>query len=195
MENVDKMPKSAIINNYFLDCLLSRRELQMKKTVKEIDPKNKKIIIRADFNVPLDGNLHITDDRRITESLPTIKYLLDKGAAKVILMSHLGRPDGAAVDKYRLNPVKNRLEELLSQKVLKLDDCIGEDVRKKIGEAREKIILLENLRFHKEEEKNDPDFARELASLADIYVNDAFGTAHRAHASTTGIAKYLPAVA
>ena len=167
----------------------------MKKTVKEIDPKNKKIIIRADFNVPLDGNLHITDDRRITESLPTIKYLLDKGAAKVILMSHLGRPDGAAVDKYRLNPVKNRLEELLSQKVLKLDDCIGEDVRKKIGEAREKIILLENLRFHKEEEKNDPDFAKELASLADIYVNDAFGTAHRAHASTAGIAKYLPAVA
>ena len=164
-------------------------------TVRDVDLKNKKVIIRTDFNVPLDGNGKITDDRRITESLPTIKYALDKGAAKVILMSHLGRPDGAVVEKCRLNPVKNRLEELLSQKVLKLNDSIGEDVKKKVSEASEKIILLENLRFHKEEEKNDPHFAKELASLADIYVNDAFGTAHRAHASTAGIAKYLPAVA
>ena len=166
-----------------------------KLTVKDINLRGKKIDVRADFNVPLDKNLKITDDRRIKESLPTIQYLLKNGAEKIILMSHLGRPDGQPVDNLRLKPVGIRLEDLLSEKVLILDDCIGEAIRQKIAAAKERLILLENLRFHKEEEKNDPAFAKELASLADIYVNDAFGTAHRAHASTAGIAKYLPAVA
>ncbi len=177
-----------------------------KLTVKDIDLKNKKVIIRCDFNVPLDEKFNITDDRRIQESLPTIKYILEQKPLKLILMSHLGRPDGKVAESLRLTPVAKRLEELLKEKVLKTEDCIGNSVQQAIEKSQERVILLENLRFHKEEEKNDPIFAKSLASLADIYpvrgkssngvyVNDAFGTAHRAHASTEGITKYLPAVA
>ncbi|MEW5895593.1 MAG: phosphoglycerate kinase [Candidatus Omnitrophota bacterium] len=166
-----------------------------KKTVKDLALKGKKVIVRVDFNVPLDEKLNITDDLRIQSSLPTIKYILEEGASKVILMSHLGRPKAKVVDSMRLTPAAKRLEELLGQKVLKLDECVGPDVKKAIDASKEKVILLENLRFHKEEEANDPGFARQLAELADIYVNDAFGTAHRAHASTEGITKYLPSAA
>lgn len=166
-----------------------------KMTVKDINVKGKKVIIRTDFNVPLDKSQKITDDRRIQESLPTIRYVLEKGASKVILMSHLGRPDGKVTEEFRLTPVAARLQDLLGEKVLKLDECIGTDVKSKITASKERIVLLENLRFHKEEEKNVPEFAKQLSELADIYVNDAFGTAHRAHASTEGIAKYLPSVA
>ena len=166
-----------------------------KLTLKDVNFHGKKVIIRADFNVPLDKNLKITDDRRIKEALPTIQYVLKNSASKVILMSHLGRPDAKVVNNLRLRPVGEKLEELLSQKVLKMDDCIGDGIKQKIANSSERVILLENLRFHQEEEKNDPHFAKELASLADIYVDDAFGTAHRAHASTAGITKYLPSVA
>jgi len=166
-----------------------------KQTIKDINVKGKKVIVRVDFNVPLDKSLKITDDRRITEALPTIQHLLKEGAAKVILMSHLGRPDGQVVETMRLNPVAERLTKLLSEKVLKLDECVGEKVKEAVAKSQERVVLLENLRFHKEEEKNDEKFAKELASLADIYVNDAFGTAHRAHASTAGITKFLPSVA
>src|SRR6185436_19745061 len=146
-----------------------------KLTIKDVDLKGKKVIVRVDFNVPLDKSLNITDDRRIREALPTIQYILKQGG-RVILMSHLGRPDGQVVENLRLNPIAKKLESLLKEKVLKLDDCIGDAVAKKIKASSEKVILLENLRFHKEEEKNDPNFAKQLASLADIYVNDAFGT-------------------
>ena len=166
-----------------------------KLTVKDIEIKGKKVIIRADFNVPLDEQLNITDDRRIKEALPTIQLVLEEGASKVILMSHLGRPKDQVVESLRLKPIAIRLEKLLGQKVLRLDDCVGKGVQEKVKSSSEKIILLENLRFHKEEEADDPQFAKELASLADIYVNDAFGTAHRAHASTAGITEYLPSVA
>jgi len=164
-------------------------------TVKDINLKGKKVIVRCDFNVPLDDNLNITDDMRIVASIPTIKYILAQDPAKVILMSHLGRPKGQVSEKERLTPVAKQLEKLLNQKVLKLDDCIGDSVKASINNSSEKVILLENLRFYKQEEKNDPEFSKKLADLADIYVNDAFGTAHRAHASTEGIAKFLPAVA
>ncbi len=166
-----------------------------KLTVKDVDLKGKKVIVRVDFNVPLDEKLNITDDRRIREALPTIKYLLDQKAQKVILMSHLGRPEGRVAEDMRLKPVAQKLQELLKEKVLRLDDCIGDAVKKAIATSAERVILLENLRFYKAETKNDPEFARKLASLADIYVNDAFGTAHRAHASTEGITKYLTSVA
>ena len=166
-----------------------------KLTVKDIDLKNKKVIMRADFNVPLDDRLNITDDRRIREALPTIKYILDQKAKKVILMSHLGRPEGQVIDSMRLTPVAKKLQELLGEKVLRLDDCIGDAVKKAIETSAERVILLENLRFYKAETKNDHEFAKKLASLADIYINDAFGTAHRAHASTEGITKYLLSVA
>jgi phosphoglycerate kinase len=166
-----------------------------KMTIKDIDLKDKTVLVRADFNVPQDASLNITDDARIKATLPTIKYTLENGAKKVVLMSHLGRPDGKVVDKYSLKPVAQRLQELLGEPVKFLNDCIGDNIKKEIVAANEKIILLENLRFHAEEEANDPDFAKQLASLADIYVNDAFGTAHRAHASTEGIAHYLKAVA
>ncbi len=166
-----------------------------KETVKDIALSGKKVIIRVDFNVPLDEKLNITDDMRIQAALPTLKYILDQKPAKLIIMSHLGRPDGKAVESMRLTPVAQRLENLLKEKVLKLNDCIGDEVKKTIEKSSEKVVLLENLRFYKEEEKNDPEFAKKLASLADIYVNDAFGTAHRAHASTEGIAHHLPAVA
>ena len=167
-----------------------------KMTIQDIDIKGKKLIIRVDFNVPLDGSFHITDDRRITAALPTIKYALSNGASKVILMSHLGRPKGTGFEKdFSLLPIEKHLEELLKEKVLFLNDCVGPQVKEAIAKSSQRLVLLENLRFHKEEEKNDPAFAKELASLADIYVNDAFGTAHRAHASTAGITAYLPSVA
>ncbi len=166
-----------------------------KKTIKDVDLKGKTVLMRVDFNVPLDEDGNITDDRRIRAALPTIKYALDNGAIKIVLMSHLGRPKGEVKENLRLTPVARRLEELLGERVLKLDDCVGEDVKDAVSSAGERVILLENLRFHIEETKNDPDFARELASLGEIYVSDAFGTVHRAHASTVGVAKYLPAVA
>lgn len=166
-----------------------------KMTIRDIDLRNKKVIIRVDFNVPLDKTLKITDDRRIREAVPTIKFALEKGAKKVILMSHLGRPDGKIVDSLKLNPVGERLEQLLNEPVKKLDECVGDIVKAEIDSGKERVILLENLRFHPEEEKNDPAFAKQLAGLADIFVNDAFGTAHRAHASTEGITHYLPSVA
>ena len=166
-----------------------------KLTVKDADLKGKKVIMRVDFNVPLDDHLTITDDRRIRAALPTIQYILKQKPDKLILMSHLGRPEGKAVDSMRLAPVGNRLQELLGEEVFKLDDCVGEGVRKAIATSAERVILLENLRFHKEETKNDEGFSKQLASLADIYVNDAFGTAHRAHASTEGITHYLTSVA
>jgi len=163
-----------------------------KKSIKDFKLQDKKILVRADFNVPLDADLKITDDTRIRSSVPTVKYALDKGGV-VILMSHLGRPKGEANDKLRLNAVANRLSELLGRDVKKLDDCVGDGVRDAVKNIRPgEVILLENLRFHKEEEKNDPSFAKELASLGDIFINDAFGTCHRAHASTEGVTKYLP---
>ncbi len=165
-----------------------------KMTVRDIELKNKRVVIRVDFNVPLDGE-KITDDIRIRAAVPTIKYVVDHGAAKVVLMSHLGRPAGMGFEKeFSLAPAAKRLSELLGQPVKLLGDCVGDAVKAGIDVAAEKVVLLENLRFHKEEERNDPAFAKELASLADIYVNDAFGTAHRAHASTAGVAAYLPAV-
>jgi triosephosphate isomerase len=166
-----------------------------KKTVKDIDVKGKRVLVRVDFNVPQDENGNITDDRRIKAALPTIQYLLDQGA-KVILVSHLGRPKGTFNDKFRMNPVADRLAELLGKPVKKLDDVIGPAVESAVNAMQSgDVILLENVRFYKEEEANDQDFAKKLASLADVYVNDAFGTAHRAHASTEGVAHYLPAVA
>jgi phosphoglycerate kinase len=166
-----------------------------KLTIRDLDLKAKKILMRVDFNVPLDEKLNITDDTRIKATLPTIKYALEKGAGKVILMSHLGRPDGKVVESLRLTPVAKRLEELLGEKVKKLDECIGERVENEISSARERIILLENLRFSVQEEKNDPVFASQLASLGDLFINDAFGTSHRAHASTEGVTNYLRSAA
>jgi len=166
-----------------------------KKTIEDIDVCGKKVLVRVDFNVPQDESGNITDDRRITEALPTIKYLINKNA-KVILVSHLGRPKGKFDLKYSMAPVAKRLSELLGQEVILAKDVIGDDAKRCIDEMKEKdVVLLENVRFHKEEEENNPEFAKALASLADIYVNDAFGTAHRAHASTEGVAHYLPAVA
>lgn len=166
-----------------------------KKTIRDINFKDKVVIMRVDFNVPLDDKLNITDDTRIKAALPTIKYILDNGVKKLILMSHLGRPDGEVKAELRLNPVAKRLEKLLSEPVEKLNDCIGKEIKLKIDSSKKCIILLENLRFHAEEEENEKNFAKELAGLAEIYVNDAFGTAHRAHASTERIAHFLPAVA
>ncbi|HDN79718.1 MAG TPA: phosphoglycerate kinase [Chloroflexi bacterium] len=165
-----------------------------KKTIRDVDVKGKRVLVRVDFNVPLaDGK--VADDRRIRAALPTIQYLLDHGAA-VILMSHLGRPKGKVVPELRMDPVAERLSQLLGQPVRKLDDCIGPEVEAAVRAMKPgDVILLENTRFHPEERKNDPEFARKLASLADLFVNDAFGTAHRAHASTVGVARYLPAVA
>jgi phosphoglycerate kinase len=165
-----------------------------KKTVKDIALKGKRVLVRVDFNVPLEG-AQVADDTRLRAALPTIRYLLEHGAA-VILMSHLGRPKGKISDEFRLDPVARRLEELLGQEVIKLDDCVGPEVEEAARALKPgQILLLENLRFHPEEEENDPGFAKRLASLGDVYVNDAFGTAHRAHASTVGVTEYLPAVA
>ncbi len=161
-----------------------------KMTVKDLDLKNKTVLMRADFNVPLDASLAITDDTRIRETVPTIKFILEKGAKKIVLMSHLGRPDGKRVDKYSLKPVAARLEQLTGEKVKFFDDCAGDGVKGVAG-ASEKIVLLENLRYHAEEEGNDANFAKQLASLGEVFVNDAFGTAHRAHASTAGVNKFL----
>jgi 3-phosphoglycerate kinase len=166
-----------------------------KLTLKDLDLKNKTVLVRADFNVPQDTNLNITDDTRIRATLPTLKYILENGAKKIVLMSHLGRPDGKPVAKYSLKPVAARLKELLGQDVLFLNDCIGDNLKPEIDESKEKLILLENLRFHAEEEANDAGFAKQLAGLADVFVNDAFGTAHRAHASTEGVTHFLKSAA
>jgi phosphoglycerate kinase len=164
-------------------------------TIKDVDIKDKRVLMRVDFNVPLDDKLNIIDDIRIRSAVPTIKYAIER-KAKVILMSHLGRPDGKVVDAMRLTPVAKKLESLLGKKVVKTDDCIGDAVKTTVAAMKPgDVVLLENLRFHAEEEANDPVFAKELASLGDIFVNDAFGTAHRAHASTEGVTKYLPSVA
>ena len=166
-----------------------------KKTVKDICVKGKKVLVRCDFNVPLDENKNITDETRINAALPTIKYLLDNGAA-VILCSHLGRPKGEFNMKYSLAPVAKRLSEKLGFEVKLAKDVIGPDAKKLVAEVKPgEAILLENVRFQPEEAKNDPAVAKELASMADLYVSDAFGTVHRAHASTAGVAAYLPAVA
>ena len=167
-----------------------------KKTVEDIKVKGKRVLLRVDFNVPLDINTGaISDDSRIRASLPTIKYLVDH-KAKAILCSHLGRPKGKVVKELRMAPIAQRLSQLIGLPVATAPDCVGQEVESKVGALKEgDILFLENLRFHPEEEANDPDFAQKLARLADIYVNDAFGTAHRAHASTVGVAKYLPAVA
>jgi phosphoglycerate kinase len=163
------------------------------KTLRDLDVNGKRVLVRCDFNVPLDGG-QITDDRRITEALHTIKHLIEH-QAKVILCSHLGRPKGVTPE-FSLRPVADRLTELLSQTVELLPDCVGDVVQQKVNQMESgEAVLLENVRFHPEEEKNDPDFARQLAENADAYVNDAFGTAHRAHASTEGVAHLLPSAA
>lgn len=157
----------------------------------EADLKGKKVFVRADLNVPLDGEQNITDDTRIRAAVPTLKYLLEKGA-KVLLTSHLGRPKDGPEDKFRLNPVVPRLTELLGQNVAKADDCIGDAVTAQVDSMKDgEILVLENVRFYKEETKNEASFAEKLAANADLYVNDAFGTAHRAHASTEGVTKFL----
>jgi len=169
-----------------------------KKTIKDFNKnqlKGKRVLVRVDFNVPLNEELEITNDTRIKAALPTIKYLISH-QAKVVLMSHLGRPKGKVVEKLRLNPVAQRLDELLGQKVKKFDNCIGKEVEEEIMKLQPgEVALLENLRFHPEEEKNNLEFAEALAKLADIFVNDAFGAAHRAHASTVGVARILPSCA
>jgi len=166
-----------------------------KKTIKDIDVKNKKVLVRCDFNVPQNKETgEITDNRRIKAALPTIQYLLENNA-KVILCSHLGRPKGEVNQKYSLKPVAEELTKLLNKEVKLAKDVIGEDAKGLVANLQEgEIVLLENVRFHAEEEKNDAEFAKELASFAEIYVNDAFGTSHRAHGSTAGVADYLPAV-
>ena len=165
-----------------------------KKTVRDIDVKGKKVLVRCDFNVPLDENLQITDNRRVVGALDTIRYLVDQGA-KVILCSHLGRPKGEVKKEFSLAQVQKELERLLEKEVKLADDIVGESAKTLTAQMNPgDIVLLENVRFDAREEKNDPEFAKELASLAEIYVNDAFGTAHRAHASTAGVADYLPAV-
>lgn len=165
-----------------------------KKTIEDIAVAGKKVLVRCDFNVPLDENKNITDENRLVGALPTIKYLVDNNA-KVILCSHLGRPKGEFNPKYSLAPVAKRLSEMLGKEVKMAQDVIGESAKKLTSEIKDgEVVLLENVRYHKEEEKNDAAFSKELASMAEIYVNDAFGTAHRAHASTAGVADYLPAV-
>lgn len=163
-----------------------------KKSIQDIDVKAQKVLVRVDFNVPIDENGMITDDRRIREALPTIKYLREQNA-KVILMSHLGRPKGKFNPKYSLKPVAERLSEKLGTKVSLASDVVGDEVKAMVeGLGDGDVMLLENVRFYEEEEKNDKEFSKKLAALGDIYVNDAFGTAHRAHASTAGVAEYLP---
>lgn len=166
-----------------------------KLTLKDLDLKNKTVLVRADFNVPQDAELKITDDTRIRATIPTLKYILDHDARKLILISHLGRPDGKPVAKYSLKPVAGRLKELLGEDVLFLNDCVGDNIKPDVDKSKEKVILLENLRYHAEEEGNDAGFAKQLASLADVFVNDAFGTAHRAHASTEGVTHFVKSAA
>lgn len=163
-----------------------------KKSVEDLNVAGKRVLVRVDFNVPLDDNKNVTDDNRIVGALPTIKYLIDNNA-KVILCSHLGRPKGEFNEKYSLKPVVKRLSELLGKEVKMADDVIGNSAKTLAGELNDgEVLVLENVRFHKEETDNDREFSKELASMADLYVNDAFGTAHRAHASTAGVAEFLP---
>ena len=166
----------------------------MKKTVKDIDLKDKKVLVRCDFNVPMDENRNITDNTRIVAALPTIKYLLEQNC-KIVLCSHLGRPKGEFKPEFSLAPVAKELSKQLNMEVIMAKDVIGEDSTKKVNDLKSgEIMLLENLRFHREETDNDPKFAKKLASFGEIFVNDAFGTAHRAHASTEGVTHYLPSV-
>ncbi|MBP2645003.1 MAG: Phosphoglycerate kinase [Firmicutes bacterium] len=166
-----------------------------KKTMRDIEVTGKKVLVRVDYNVPLDKSGNITDDTRIRATLPTIEYLLSKNAA-VVLASHLGRPKGTVAPQYTLLPVAKRLGELLGKEVQFVDECVGPKAEAKAAELKSgQVVLLENLRFHAEEEKNNADFAAKLAKLAEVFVNDAFGVSHRAHASVEGITKYLPAVA
>lgn len=165
-----------------------------KKTVKDMELKEKKVLVRCDFNVPMDENQNITDNTRIVAALPTIQYLLENDCA-VILCSHLGRPKGEVKPEYSLKPVAEELSKLLGKEIIMAKDVIGEDAKAKAQALKNgQVMLLENVRFHKEETDNNPEFAKELASMAEIYVNDAFGAAHRAHASTAGVAQFLPAV-
>ena len=165
-----------------------------KKTIRDIDLKGKKVLVRCDFNVPMDENQNITDNRRIVAAIPTIKYLLENNCA-IILCSHLGRPKGEFKPEFSLKPVAKELSRLLDIDVKMAKDVIGEDAKKLASNLHQgEIMLLENVRFHREETDNDENFAKELASFAEIFVNDAFGAAHRAHASTAGVAKFLPAV-
>ncbi|MFN2290309.1 MAG: phosphoglycerate kinase [Anaerolineae bacterium] len=165
-----------------------------KKTIRDVDVQGKRVLVRVDFNVPLEAG-KVADDTRIQAALPTIRYLLDREAT-VILCSHLGRPKGQVDESLKMDPVAGRLAQLLDQPVTKLDDCVGPAVESAVRQAGPgEVILLENTRFHPEEKANDPEFARQLAGLAELYVNDAFGSAHRAHASTEGVAHDLPAVA
>lgn len=171
------------------------KDILNKLTIEDLDIKGKRVFIRADFNVPLDDNLRITDDRRIRSTLPTINYAIDEGAM-VILASHLGRPKGKVDHRFSLAPVAKRLQRLLDKEVIFCQDCIGHQADNLVAKMKEgDVLLIENLRFHPGEEKNDEEFARALAKLADYYVNDAFGTAHRAHASIVGIPKFLPSAA
>lgn len=179
------MPKKGEISVEIKDVL-------GKLTIEDLNIKGKRVFIRADFNVPLDDNLVITDDRRIRSTLPTINYAIDEGA-KVIIASHLGRPKGKVEPRFSLLPVAKRLQRLLNKEVIFAPDCIGPQVENLVSRMKEgDVILLENLRFHPGEEKNDEAFAKALSRLADYYVNDAFGAAHRAHASTAGITRFLP---
>lgn len=171
------------------------KDIFNKITIEDLDLRGKRVFIRADFNVPLDDNLMVTDDRRIRSTLPTINYAIDEGA-KVILSSHFGRPKGKRDPKLSLAPVAKRLQRLLNKDVIFMPDCVGSQVESLVSKMKEgDVVLLENLRYHPEEEQNNEEFARALASLADVYVNDAFGTAHRAHASIVGVPKFLPAAA
>jgi len=167
-----------------------------KMSIRDVDLNNKRVLMRVDFNVPLDDQGHITNDTRIQKALPTIRYSIEHGA-KLILMSHLGRPKGKVVPSMSLKPVADRLSELLGKPVRFVNDCVGESIEKAVASLKQgDVLLLENLRFHIEEEKNDPEFAKKLAALGEIYVNDAFGTAHRAHASTEGVTHFIsPCVA
>ena len=165
-----------------------------KKTIKDIDLKGKKVLVRCDFNVPLDENQNITDNTRIVAALPTIKYLLENNCS-IVLCSHLGRPKGEVKPEFSLKPVAKELSKLLDKEVIMANDVVGEDATSKAAELQPgQILLLENVRFHREETDNDPEFSKKLASMAEVFVNDAFGAAHRAHSSTVGVAAYLPAV-